>query len=603
MKKLLYELCSFLVCIFFCFSCSEYLDIPEEANKTKEEVFGTYFSFQSYIDQIYNKVCDPINFLTSSPNFGGETVATTAVTVAYKAIRGSYLGFLSRSMYQSVTANGDTGLWIEAWEAIRMANLGLENLKFLKATAEEVNLIEGQLLFFRAYFHLELISAWGPMPYVDKVLSADETRLPRYFEYKGKKNFQACVEHIVEDLDKAAFKLPIVWKQPSINLGRVTKQAAYGYMAKALMFAGSPLMNENSGNSSEVNVDYMKRAAEAAAKVLVIAEENPNDCGLVDWANYQGLFTTTTGRSIWTKETLWGRMGFKTRVNEKGSGLFNNRLRAYVPDGSTYGGNTQHETLTQNYVDKFEMADGTLYKEEYDSDNALRWDFRDPRFKFNVYVDRDNPVNDEDKFKLHLYKGGRTMTAVNGSLTPYVLHKFWPKNVCSKLTPTTPETNNFMIMTPLLRLAEIYLIYAEAVYEGYKDYTNKTVGNCKLTALDAVKIVRQRAGHVAEPNIEQYKDKLSPRISPFTTLVLNERAVEFCSEASQYWFDIRRWKIGELLNKEIIYTLDFDENWTPSSFVRREIIKRVFENRNYWLPIPQDQTQIYKEFPQNPGWE
>jgi len=75
------------------------------------------------------------------------------------------------------------------------------------------------------------------------------------------------------------------------------------------------------------------------------------------------------------------------------------------------------------------------------------------------------------------------------------------------------------------------------------------------------------------------------------------------SEAGQYWYDIRRWKIGQTLDNESIYTLDFDKNWTTGSFVRREVIKRVFATRNYWLPFPQNQTQMYLDFPQNPGWE
>jgi len=89
------------------------------------------------------------------------------------------------------------------------------------------------------------------------------------------------------------------------------------------------------------------------------------------------------------------------------------------------------------------MADGTLYKTEYDQDNTKRWDYRDPRFRFNVYVDRDNPIDDsKTQFKLELYKGGKTMVNGNGSLTPYILHKFWPKGICSKLNPTPPEVSN-----------------------------------------------------------------------------------------------------------------------------------------------------------------
>lgn len=586
----------FPVLIFLNSGCEEYLNIPPEASVTEKEVFGTYYNFQSYVDQIYNNICDPISFLTSSPNFGGETVSASGVTTAFKAIRGNYHGFLSRSMYQTIEANGDVGLWIEAWKSIRMANVGLANLEYLVATDEEKRRIEGQLLFFRAYFHLEILTAWGTIPYINKVLNADEVNIPRFYTYKEKSNYQACTEFIVEDLTKAEALLPLEWENPSVNLGRITKMTALAFNARALLYAGSPLMNEFSDKSAIPDKDFMRRAAEVAGRAISIAEENPDIYGLVSWLEYPKMFATTTNNSIWTKETLFGRQGFKSRLNERGSGLFNNRLRAYIPDQNTYGGSGQFETLTQNYIDKFEMADGSLYKTEYDQDNLKRWDSRDPRFRFNVYVDRDNPIDDsKPQFKLELFSGGKTRISGIGCLTPYILHKFWPKGVTTKLTPNPPELLNFRIMTPLMRLAEVYLTYAEAQYE-YTENANSKAAGATFTALEAVNKVRQRAGHVATT-------ANGGSHGSFRTMILNERAVEFVSEAGQYWHDIRRWKIGHTLNNESIYTLDFDKNWTPSSFVRREVIKRVFNTRNYWLPFRLEQTQMYTDFPQNPGWE
>lgn len=595
MKKLFikYILTGLLVLLFP--ACEDYLNIPSEANVSEKEVFGTYFSFQSYVDQIYNYICEPMGYLTSSPNMGGETVATMAVTTAYKAMRGE--NFTSRGFYQVTSNNGGIpGMWQAGWASIRLANVGLANLDKLEASEEEKALIEGQLLFFRGYFHYEILTAWGPIPYINKALNPDEIRLPRYYSYKGKNNYQACTEYIVEDLARAAELLPLAWDNPTINLGRVTKLTAMAFQARALLYAGSPLMNEVSGNQAVPSLEYMRRAAEVSGAAIKIAEENPDIFGLVAWSDYQSMFTSTTNRSVWTKETLMGRFGLRDGVNERGTGLLNNKLRAYIPDGNTFGGNTQHETLTQNFVDKFEMADGTLYKTEYDQDNSLRWDFRDPRFRFNVYVDRDNPVDDsKSEFKLELFTGGKTMVAVNGSLTPYIMHKLWPKGVNAKSVPISPETSNFRIMTPLMRLAEVYLIYAEAQNEASGSADTKAEG-ATITALQAVNKVRLRANHVPTT-------ATGGAHGSFRKMILNERAVELMCEAAQYWHDIRRWKIGQTFDGQSMYTLDFDKNWTPSSFVRREVFKQTFGSRNYWLPFPQAQTQMYLEFPQNPGWE
>lgn len=585
----------YLIVLISTSGCQNYLNIPDEASVDEKTVFGTYFSAQSYVDEIYNNICDPLGFLNSSPNFGGETVAVMPYCTAYRSSRGTYLGHLSRGFYQS-DGDGNIGLWIEAWKSIRMANVGLSNLHYLVATDEEKQKIEGQLLFFRAYFHFEMLTAWGSIPYINTVLKADEMNLPRYYEYKGKKNYQACTEYIVEDLVRAAELLPLYWTNETNNLGRVTKLTALGYEARALLFAGSPLMNEASGNDDEPNKEYMKRAAEVAGEAIKLADENPEKYGLVLWTDYQKLFTSIVGKSMWTKETLFARFGFKNRTNEYGTALYSQRLRPYIPDGSTYGGNTQHETMTQNYVDKFEMADGSLYKTEYDKIDAKRWNSRDPRFRFNVYVDRDNPLDDsKSQYKLELFTGGKTMTGGNGSLTPYIVHKFWPKGVSGKITPNNSQTLYFRMNTPLLRLAEVYLIYAEAQNEATGDANTIATGG-SISALEAVNIVRSRAGQII--TTANGGDHGS-----FRKMVLNERAVEFACEAMQYWHDIRRWKIGQTLDNKSIYTLDFDKNWTPSSFVRREIIKQVFSQRNYWLPFPIAQTQMYSGFPQNSGWE
>ncbi len=85
----------------------------------------------------------------------------------------------------------------------------------------------------------------------------------------------------------------------------------------------------------------------------------------------------------------------------------------------------------------------------------------------------------------------------------------------------------------------------------------------------------------------------------FRELVQNERAVELCFEA-HYWFDTRRWYTAHTLNKEL-QDLSFDKDHT--NFTRVTVKTRVFVNPNhYWLPLPQDETYIYPEMYQNPGW-
>ncbi|MGQ1891342.1 RagB/SusD family nutrient uptake outer membrane protein [Thermophagus sp. OGC60D27] len=588
MKRLNIYISTLLLVSLSLFSCEDYLDVPPEAEITEEQVFGSYLTYQGFIDQMYEKIVDYNGHaICVAQNLGGETVGNKPWNTAYMATHGDYraLGHnsWSRSNFLGYGDNGRGGSRWFSWEGIRIANHAIANIENLKqATEQERNLLLGQAYFFRAFFHWEQARAYGSIPYIEEVLAGD-FQLPRYWEYKGKKNYQALAEKIDEDLAKAAELLPEVWPNISGNLGRITKGAALALKAKSLLYAGSPLMNEDAGNEAVFNKEYMERAAEAAWEMLKLAEEK-SIYSLVSFENYQDNFAKLDGSMPVTSESiLW------KHKDNIGSGEINVFLgRLYLPDNGLFGGNAVIESPTQNYVDKFEMSDGTLYKTEYDNNNARRWDDRDPRFRKAIYVDGDMAGLDPST-KLELYEGGRTSTKNSAPLTPYVVHKFWPKGANKK----DKQWNSLRFVTPHLRLAEIYLIYAEAVYEAYGS-GSASAPNSSMTAVEAVNKVRTRAGMPAlsSENDHPYES--------FRYLVRNERAVELCFEG-HYWYDIRRWKTAK---KEHpggqLYTMRFDKDYT--TFSREPLEAYVFEDRHYWLPFPPDDTYIYDGFPQNPGW-
>lgn len=576
MKK--YLLISILFSTLLFSSCESYLQVPSEATITEEKLFGNYNSFQGYVDQIYNYLVDPINMLTSSHCHGGEAISATGWITGYKGVRGEYNNFLGRG-YFADNADFNPGIWFNGWKAIRAANVGLKNLHYLaNATQEEQELIKGQLLFFRAFFHFELLSAWGSIPYINEVL-VEDLKKPRFYEYKGKHNYQACTEYIAEDLEEAANLLPDAWVNDVRDRGRVTKMAALGYLTKSLLYAGSPLMNEYSKGAAEVNKEFMERAAKAAWQAIQL-DERSSAYGLLEWKDYQKSFATTDNTMPWTIETVWGRYNIN-----RGNNVISNLIgRIHAPTG--FGGNSLAETVTQNYVDLFEMNDGTLYKQEYDNDNAKRWDARDPRFRQNIYVDRDVAGLNVTRTTLKLFQGGSHKT----HQTCYYIYKFWPKG--ANTIDNGAELTNYRMMNPLMRLADIYLMYAEAANEAYGSGNGRVPG-ATLSALEAVNKVRERAGQVQTTATGGAHES-------FRKMILNERAVEMCFEG-QYWYDIRRWKIGPSLHNMPIYDMVFDKEWT--NFTRNQVFTRVFEApKHYWLPFPRALTQMYAEFPQNEGW-
>jgi len=571
-------------------SCEDYLNVPSEADVTEAKVFGTYNLFQGYVDQMYPSILDHIRVeYTCTGDMGNEMLSPQGNQTSYRAVRGNYTAFLGRGYYDS--SGSMRGIWDNGWRVIRMCNIGLKNLKdgSLVATDDEKKLIEGQLLFFRAYFHFEIANAWGPIPYINEVL-ADDFKKPRYYEYNGVKNFQATMEYCIEDFDKAAQLLPVAWPDPATQLGRLTALAALSYKAKSLLWAGSPLINENSGGAAEVNKDYMQRAAIAADEAIKMAENNPGNYGLVDAANYSRNFATTDRTVVWTKETIVAL--YRARF---GNILFSEFTgRTYAVNTAVFGGNSQQSTPSQNWVDKYEMADGTLYNPAvHDANNALRWNGRDPRFRRSIYVDKDFPCTGKQLTMYSLPTKGPTI-ASDQQMSPYVVKKYWPFDVSDKAGNTT-LTANYQFCNPQMRLADVYLMYAEAANWAYGNGNNGDVKapGANHTALEAVNKVRLRIGHVPTT-------ATGGAHGNFHAMILNERAVELCFESNHYWNDIRRYKIGETLHNTGMFTLDFDKNYTI--FQRREVMKYTFEKRQYWLPFNRAATFIYEGFPQNEGW-
>lgn len=619
MKKIFNYFVLVIIIGFGLWSCEDYLDVPPDASISEEDIFSKYQSFQGFVDQLYTYLVDYNNHtICVSPNLGGETIGSKPWSSGYHGAYGQYWSIVSdwsRSIYVgygSATSNLDQrGLWDFCWEGSRICNIALRNLeKMVDATQEERDLIEGQARFFRAYYHWEIARAYGSIPYVDTLLNENNIRMPRYWEYtrngKTYKNTQAVFERCVEDLDIAASKLPEIWdpeeaasgsNQP--NLGRITKGAALALKAKVLLFSGSPLFNEDGGNGPNFNSDLLMRSAQAAWEVIKLANKgvysltnfDPNE----DLDEYRRMFATVDGTFPYSeKETIFEKVDRR----QTGASQFNNALSRTYSTGEV-GGNAVIETATQNYVDKWEMADGTRYKPGrgvdggYDDDPNRRWNGRDPRFRKTFWVNGDNI----GKLTFNLYVGGKTRTA--NVKSPYFIHKFWPERVDNK----NKDWRQFQYATPLLRLADIYLVYAEAIFEASGDANARAQG-ADLSAVDAVNRVRQRVGMppvtanpvayqtILEGHGEEANDP------PFRRLIRNERAVELAFEG-HYWWDIRRWKIANKVDKNL-YRLDFDKDMTYTS---REVVQQyVFESRHYWLPFPTNLTLMYEGWPQNPGW-
>ncbi len=576
-------------------SCEKYLDRTPDAEITEDDVFSTYESFQGYADVLYGCIIDMNRHAWYSASENGDhTIASANFNTARKYADGNYWSFLNTWQTNYLCNNtgsigmfgNPSGVYPDSFKGLRIANMCIEKALQMNGTQEEKDLIAGQGYFFRALLHWEIILRWGGIPYIDKVYTAtDDILLPRL-------TFQECVERIVQDLDKAAELLPLDWdltetgkQREGLNTGSATKGAAQAYKARALLYAGSPLMVHDAGGNYEFDTEYMLRAASAAFEVIKLA--NQGIYSLTPFEDYRLMFATKDCSVPWTEETIFARLPFnwwQRSITACGPAEFKWRLgRTYCP--GKYGGGTNWiETPTQNLVDEFETIDGLPIDDpESIYDPMDPWSNRDPRFRANIYVDGDQ-VASVPESTVEFFQGGSDWKET--IVTCYYARKYWPDDV----NKWDLETSGYTNMTPLMRLADIYLIYAEAMNEVVGP--NGIAEGATLTALDAVNIVRSRAGMPDIPAKFHNQTDLRERIRA-------ERSAEFCFEGHR-WNDMRRWYIAHLPEYKPVYSLEFDKEYTY--FNKVEVLTRVFEQKHYWLPFPREQTQIYPTWPQNPGW-
>ncbi len=597
---------SFLVLALFS-SCEDYLDKSPDSDITDADVFQKFVTYQGFVEDIYQCIVDLANRDKdgmSNWNWGDDVVGYTTKRMGDFALNGNYFTWTDTDVSpfyagQSSTDNGESGngrskrgYWDHGWLGIRKANMAIENIDMMveaygsASLEEQRNLILGQSYFFRAYFHFEIMRAWGGVPYIDRVLAADdELNYPRL-------SYAETAEMAALDFEMAAELLPDDWDNTTTgtytsgnNDGRLTKGAAYSYLGKNLLYSASPLMNGVSTGSYEYNTDLCKRAAAAFAKVFELADAGVY--ALVDTTEYSDNFYKTNSSSPWTDETI-----FKNPVYGHSQWNVGQEKLSYC------GGWGSYASPTVNYVENFGMANGLPitvkgYGDIADSgyDELDPWANRDPRFYYNILIDGEQIVESTSAPRQHaqLYIGGGDRVAVS-SVTGYGYKKF---HHLRRNGYDDGSLSSFYMQCPQMRLADVYLMYAEAVNEAYgPNVVPSDIAN-GLTAEQAINKVRTRYG---VPNVDSRftSDKLV-----FREIIRQERAVELAFEGHR-WYDLRRWYIAHETEYKELYALDFDEGHTY--FTKTLYQTKSFEMKHYWVPFQVDQVSIYDGFYQNPGW-
>lgn len=358
----------------------------------------------------------------------------------------------------------------------------------------------GEAAFLRALYYFYLVRGFGDVPLVltpatSPAQASSVTRNPAADVYA----------QIEKDLLDAITKLPVSYTGDDV--GRATKLAAEGMLAKVYL-------TENKMADAATMAGTTIKDATAAGKDL--------------WANYGDNFKLENENG---KESLF-EVQYKSGLNAystDGPGSAINEFwgarfygNPYVVSGGGYGFNIPEQEFVQGY------EAGDLRKAP------------------TIFVPGDK------------YTDGPKNAAGNVQVQPATLEGD-PNgyNVRKYYVGTLSTIWDSPLNVPVLRLAEIYLILAEA-----NAATGK--GGEALTALNRV---RTRAGLPAAPAVNQ-------------TVVLKERRYELAFEMDR-WYDLKR---------------------TNTLVTNPALLAKGIKPFNALLPIPQAERDINPGLTQNMGY-
>ena len=465
-------------------------------------------------------------------------------------------------------ANPYSRTWTKCYTAIADANMFLEKLAQADISSwqynpdyrnwiQQLELFPYEVRFLRAYFYFELFRSYGDVPLVTTTLTNAEanniTRTPA----------DEIVKFIVEELDEIAPSLPVSYiTEVNSEVGRATRIAALALKARTLLYYASPLFNPSNDRSR------WEKAAEACKIIL-------------DNASAWGLKLSSYG-------SLWGHDAFYNAelIFGLGRGEFNSFEMANYPVGVENG--SSGNCPTQTLVDQYEYQDnGETFGQRYPGGIDLKtvdpYEGLDPRFALTVVKNGDQwPTNGSQKKAIEIFAGGFNASPKYGATpTGYYLRKY-VDGACV----TTADNQTTRLHTWILfRLGEIYLDYAEAVFNATGSANDATYG---LTANEAINKLRGRKD-IQMPEFTEDGEAWVARYE-------RERMVELAFENHRFW-DVRRWKKGAQYFRAIQVA-----NISANLQLTRSTVTRQWDDKYYFYPIPMTELKKNPNLTQNAGW-
>jgi hypothetical protein len=533
--------------------------------------------------------------------------------------------------------------------ALRDCNIFLENIdKVPDILSNERNRWIAEVKVLKAFYHYFLLQLYGPIPIIRENIpvdaSVEEVKVVREPVDKVVEYLVQLIDEATADKEEEVSALPMEIDAYATELGRLTMQAALAIKAKVLTLAASPLFNGNPDFKDYVNAEgenlinpvedpaKWESARDALAEAISYAHRGGHGLYEFDDRISINLSDTTmlelklrnTITSRFGKELIWG-IGDNDVVTLQG--IANPPLTVYQQGQQIPWTKSMHSP-TLNVVEQFYSNNGVPINEDntYDYENRYKVVdtpegheyylaqnfrtaylncFREPRYYAYLGFDGGRWFNmeapgDKQSFEVHNKPGevsGRSLD--NYSITGYFAKKLVSYKLIMTSASHTGGTTSYAF--PIIRLADLYLNYAEALNE------------CK-SAPDAevyeyIQMVRDKAGLDKETGglVETWATYSNNPMKPTTKagmrdIIRRERLIELAFEGQRF-YDLRRWRLAMEYLNEPIRGWNVAEKEELGYYQVTYLANRKFLLRDYFWPIKKSDMYNNDRLIQSPQWD
>lgn len=673
MKTIINKLFLLSAITFSLSACSDFLDKEPLSQGTEAIVFKTPKHFEQAANALYN--------LEGWKNHSGGGYSNMDQGLDISGLGSNGGGYAPETNWQ----------WSKPYEFLRGCNILLQKAEGYSGDASGIAQSVGTAHFFRAWQHFYLLQRFGGVPIVDHVVDVNDPVLygPRNSRYE-------VVDFIISELETAIPLLPEEKNIGSSDKGKVSREAAKAFLARVLLYEATwekyvPSISynldgdgasEGAGSAKPVGYpsvqDMLTKAKKYSGEVIAEAETGTfalwNECDSLSYyylfniddkagniPNFRGKGKDTNKEFIFSLKydydlkrgginlshsvITWQATNISTQFGE--SFLCRNGLPIRV----SYTGNmadAQHNPDFlgyEDFADEYRNRDyrfiGCAYLPDRVTWSSRGEDGRQLTATGDPYPEPVYPAPSEtldlsdpaysSKVAIFTPIIGRNSTH-NG----YGSRKFLIEGANR---PSETESADY----PLIRLAEVHLIYAEAACE----LGNGTISDEDLNY--SINKNRARAGVKPLTNAlianvwdagwwDHEQGKTVCKKMNMLDEIRRERACELFGEGFRA-DDLKRWGLahinltGQKLGRRILNTAfetaiandatyfgqpAYDPEKRPLLYGMYEgdgpsdpdygrpiaTLKGnlLFTQRDYLQPLPKEQLRLNPELKQNPGW-